>query len=55
MPRRREGFATETEQAASFIFAVRQSTKRKRVTEPLEVMEFRALILELPQKMRVMG
>jgi integrase len=37
------------------IFAVRQSTKRKRVTEPLEVKEFRALILELPQKMRVIG
>jgi hypothetical protein len=30
------------------IFAVRQSTKRKRVTEPLEVTEFRALMLELP-------
>ena len=37
------------------IFAVRQSTKRKRVTEPLEVTEFRALMLELPQKMRVIG
>ena len=37
------------------IFAVRQSTKRKRVTEPLEATEFRALMLELPQKMRVIG
>jgi integrase len=37
------------------IFAVRQSTKRKRVTEPLEVTEFRALMLELPHKMRVIG
>jgi hypothetical protein len=37
------------------IFAVRQSAKRKRVTEPLEVTEFRALMLELPQKMRVIG
>ena len=37
------------------IFAVRQSTKRERVTEPLEVTEFRALMLELPQKMRVIG
>jgi integrase len=37
------------------IFALRQSTKRKRVTEPLEVTEFRALMLKLPQKMRVIG
>jgi integrase len=37
------------------IFAVRQSTKRVRVTEPLEAVEFRALMLELPQKMRVIG
>lgn len=37
------------------IFAVRQSSKRVRVTEPLEAAEFRALILELPQKMRVIG
>lgn len=37
------------------IFAVRQSSKRTRVTEPIEASEFRALILELPQKMRVIG
>jgi integrase len=37
------------------IFAVRQSTKRVRVTEPLEVAEFRALMLVLSQKMRVIG
>jgi integrase len=37
------------------IFAVRQSTKRMRVTEPLEATEFRALMLKLPQKMRVVG
>lgn len=37
------------------MFAVRQSTKRTRVTEPLEAAEFRALILELSQKMRVVG
>ena len=37
------------------IFAVRQSAKRTRVTEPLEAAEFRALILELPHKMRVVG
>jgi len=37
------------------IFAVRQSTKRVRVTEPLEASEFRALMLELSQKMRVIG
>ncbi len=30
------------------IFAVRQSTKRERVTEPLEAAEFRALMLKLP-------
>ena len=37
------------------IFAVRQSAKRTRVTEPLEAAEFRALMLELPQKMRLIG
>ena len=37
------------------IFAVRQSTKRVRITEPLEVTEFRALMLELPRKMCVIG
>jgi integrase len=37
------------------IFAVRQSAKRKRVTEPLEAAEFRALLLELSHKMRVIG
>lgn len=37
------------------IFAVRQSAKQKRVTEPLETAEFRALILELSHKMRVIG
>jgi integrase len=37
------------------MFAVRQSTKRTRVTEPLEAAEFRALMLELSQKMRVVG
>ncbi len=37
------------------IFAVRQSAKRTRVTEPLEAVEFRALMLELPQKMRLIG
>jgi len=37
------------------IFAVRQSTKRVRVMEPLEVAEFRALMLALSQKMRVIG
>jgi integrase len=37
------------------IFAVRQSTKRTRVTEPLEAAEFRALMLKLSQKMRVIG
>jgi integrase len=37
------------------MFAVRQSTKRMRVTEPLEAAEFRALILELPHKMRIIG
>lgn len=37
------------------ILAVRQSAKRKRITEPLEAAEFRALMLELPHKMRVIG
>jgi len=37
------------------VFAVRQSTKRMRVTEPLEAAEFRALMLKLSQKMRVIG
>lgn len=37
------------------IFAVRQSAKRTRVTEPLEAAEFRAIMLELPQKMRLIG
>ena len=37
------------------MFAVRQSTKRTRVTEPLEAVEFRALILELSHKMRLIG
>jgi len=37
------------------IFAVRQSTKRVRVTEPLEASEYRALMLELSQRMRVIG
>ena len=37
------------------IHAVRQNTKRERVTEPLEAWEFRALIAKLPQKMRVIG
>ena len=37
------------------IFAVRQSAKRARVTEPLESHEFRALMLELSTKMRVIG
>lgn len=37
------------------ILAVRQSAKRTRVTEPLEAAEFRAFMLELPQKMRVIG
>jgi integrase len=37
------------------IFAVRQSTKRERVTEPLEAAEFRALMLKLPPMMRVIG
>ena len=37
------------------IFAVRQSAKRTRVTEPLEAAKFRALILELSHKMRVVG
>jgi integrase len=37
------------------IFAVRQGSKRVRVTEPLEAAELRMLILELPPKMRVIG
>jgi integrase len=37
------------------ILAVRQSAKRERVTEPLEAAEFRSLMLELPDKMRVIG
>lgn len=37
------------------LLAVRQSQKRERVTEPLEAAEFRALMLELPHKMRVIG
>ena len=37
------------------IFAVRQSTKRERITEPLEAVEFRALMQKLPQMMRVIG
>ncbi len=34
---------------------MRQGAKRVRVTEPLEAGEFRALMLELPHKMRVIG
>ena len=37
------------------ILAVRQSAKRIRVTEPLEVEEFRGLMAELPPMMRVIG
>jgi len=37
------------------LLAVRQSQKRERVPEPLEAEEFRALILQLPHKMRVIG
>lgn len=37
------------------LLAVRQSAKRERITEPLEADEFRALMAELPQKMRVIG
>jgi integrase len=37
------------------LFAVRQSQKRERITEPLEAAEFRALMLELPAMMRVIG
>jgi integrase len=48
----RYGWLTDGENP---IFAVRQSAKRTRVTEPLEAAEFRALIQELPQKMRVIG
>lgn len=48
----RYGWLTDGENP---MFAVRQSAKRTRVTEPLEATEFRALIRELPQKMRVIG
>lgn len=48
----RYGWLTDGENP---MFAVRQSAKRTRVTEPLEAVEFRALIRELPQKMRVIG
>jgi integrase len=48
----RHGWLTDTENP---VLAVRQSQKRERVTEPLEAAEFRALMLELPQKMRVIG
>jgi len=37
------------------LLAVRQSAKRERVPETLEAHEFRALILNLPQKIRTMG
>lgn len=37
------------------VLAVRQSAKRERITEPLEAAEFRALMLELPYKVRVIG
>ena len=37
------------------ILAVRQSQKRERVTEPLEAVEFRALMSELSLKMRCIG
>jgi integrase len=37
------------------LLAVRQSAKRERVPETLEAHEFRALILNLPQKMRTMA
>jgi integrase len=37
------------------LLAVRQSAKRERITEPLKADEFRALMAELPQKMRVIG
>jgi len=37
------------------VFAVRQSAKRGRITEPLDAEEFRALMLELPNKMRIIG
>ena len=35
--------------------AVRQNAKRERITQPLEASEFRALMVELPQKMRTIG
>lgn len=41
--------------ARTRFFAVRQSAKRERVTEPLDAAEFRALMVELPVKMRVIG
>lgn len=37
------------------ILAVRQSTKRERVTGPLEAAEFRELMQKLPPMMRVIG
>jgi integrase len=37
------------------ILAVRQSQKRERVTEPLEAEEFRALMLQLSNKVRLIG
>ena len=48
----RYGWLTDGENP---VLAVRQSQKRERVTEPLEAAEFRALMLELTQKMRVIG
>lgn len=48
----RHGWLTNEENP---VLAVRQSQKRERVTEPLEAAEFRALLLELPFKMRVIG
>jgi integrase len=48
----RYGWLVDSENA---ILAVRQSQKRERVTEPLEAAEFRALILQLTDKMRVIG
>ena len=46
------GWLVDSENA---ILAVRQSQKRERVTEPLEATEFRALMLQLTDKMRVIG
>ena len=37
------------------LLAVRQSAKRERITQPLEASEFRALMVELSQKMRTIG